>query len=244
MTQLSVIVPTYNEAANVGPLVDALTAALKNVDHEILIVDDDSPDHTWQQAAEIARSNPRVRFIRRTSNPGLAASVIDGFNQAHGEVLACMDGDLQHDPEILVPMLEQLGKGALLAVASRYVAQGSTGVWNPFRKLESFVATKLAQCLVGVTLHDPMSGFFMLRRADFLTVKDRLRAQGFKILLEIVANLEASNVAEIPLRFRPRVAGSSKLTGRVAMSYITQLIRLSRTTRMPRSTKLRVAGPQ
>jgi dolichol-phosphate mannosyltransferase len=243
MTQLSVIVPTYNEAANVELLVTALADALKNVDYEILIVDDDSPDLTWQRASEIAQSNSRLRVIRRTTSPGLAASVIDGFNQAQGTAVACMDGDLQHDPETLVPMLAQLEKGSSLVVASRYVRNGSTDTWNPLRKLESFIATKLAQYLVGVKLHDPMSGFFMMRRADFLTVRDRLRAQGFKVLLEIVANLETGSVAEVPLRFRPRVAGVSKLTGRVAISYVAQLLRLSRTSRMPQTAKLGVAAP-
>jgi dolichol-phosphate mannosyltransferase len=228
MTQLSVIVPTYNESANIEPLVKKLAAALKNIDHEIIIVDDDSPDQTWWHAQEISKTNSRVRVIRRVNNPGLAASVLEGFEHANGHVLACMDGDLQHDPDVLPTMLTELDREFSLIVASRYVQQGSVGDWSSIRKLQSSIASKLAKALLHVTLHDPMSGFFMMRRLDFLDVRQRLRAQGFKILLEIVARLETGAIAEVPYRFRPRIAGDSKLSSRVAFSYLAQLVRLRR----------------
>ena len=242
MTELSVIVPTYNEADNIEPLVRTLTSVLGELDYEIIIVDDDSPDQTWRRAAEVAKIHSRVRVIRRTQGRGLAASVIEGFNQATGTFLACMDGDLQHDPKILLSMLEQLRQGASMAVASRYVAAGDTGPWSVGRKFKSRVATKLAQWLVGVNLYDPMSGFFMLRRADFLSVRDQLHAQGFKVLLEIVANLETKTVVEVPFTFRPRLAGTSKLSRRVMFAYLAQLLRLSKAARMPRFVKFGMVG--
>src|SRR5215472_4319231 len=242
MSELSIIVPTYNEAANVKPLVGALTTVLGTLDYEIFIVDDDSPDQTWRVAVEMAPSHPQLRIIRRTEGRGLAASVIEGFHHASGKFIACMDGDLQHDPEVLLTMLQGLRHGAAVVVASRYVASGATGSWSEGRKFESRIATKLAQWLVGVNLQDPMSGFFMMRRADFLLIKDRLQAQGFKVLLEIMANLESKAVVEVPYTFRPRTAGSSKLSQRVMLAYLVQLLRLSKAARMPRFVKFGLVG--
>src|SRR6266852_890289 len=103
--KISVISPTYNEAENIGPFVEAVSRALAGLDYEILIVDDDSPDLTWRAAKEIGKQNPNVRVIRRTRNRGLGRAVVDGFSQARAEVLACLDADLQHDPSILPQML-------------------------------------------------------------------------------------------------------------------------------------------
>ena len=98
LMRLSVISPTLNEAECVPRLVEELERALGNISYEILIVDDNSPDGTWAIAQNISLTNPRVRFLRRMQNPGLGAAVIDGFSAAEGDVLACIDADLQHDP--------------------------------------------------------------------------------------------------------------------------------------------------
>jgi len=243
MPQLSVIVPTYNESDNIEPLLRALAVALRNINHEIIIVDDNSPDHTWERAAELAKSNPCVHVIRRITTPGLAASVIEGFNQAKGDVLACMDGDLQHDPETLIPMLKQIEVGGCaLVVASRYVSSGTTGAWSPVRRLESRIATNLAQWLLGIGLRDPMSGFFMVRRCAYLRISERLHAQGFKILLEIVAALEDRSVAEVPYHFRERITGHSKLSSKVMIAFLAQLLRLSARAPFPRILKFGIVG--
>src|ERR1035437_3110966 len=105
--KLSVISPTLNEAGNVSRLVEELERALIGIDYEILIVDDNSPDLTWSVAQEISLTNPRVRTLRRMKNPGLGVAVIDGFSAAKGDMLACIDADLQHDPSILPRMLEE-----------------------------------------------------------------------------------------------------------------------------------------
>src|SRR6266852_3977947 len=128
---MSVISPTYNESENVGALIDALGQVLKGVDYEIIISDDDSPDLTWARVQEIGRRNARVRALRRTSNRGLSASVIDGFSCATGEVIACIDADLQHDPRILPSMLEELERGANLVVGSRYMPGGELVALEP-----------------------------------------------------------------------------------------------------------------
>src|ERR1700687_2174629 len=110
--KLSVISPTYNESENVGLLIAALEQTLQGMDYEIVISDDDSPDLTWAHVEEIAKRNPRVRALRRTSNHGLGASVVDGFSLARGEVMACIDADLEHAPGLLPKMLGGVYQGA------------------------------------------------------------------------------------------------------------------------------------
>ena len=224
--RLSVIAPTLNEAENLPRLVEEICLALGDSDYEILIVDDDSADLTWSVAQKISLTNPRVRALRRMQNPGLGLAVIDGFSAARGDVLACIDADLQHDPSILPRMLDELQKGAGVAVGSRHVDGGSTGEWNWFRRMESWIATKTAQFLLGITLKDPMSGYFLIWSKDFAKVKEQLNGKGFKILLEILAKLHASQIKEVPYTFRPRTLGESKLSNRVILLYVQQLWRL------------------
>jgi len=224
--KLSVISPTLNEAGNVHRLVEELERALVGIDYEILIVDDNSPDLTWSVAQQISLTHPRVRTLRRMENPGLSEAVIAGFASADGDVVACIDADLQHDPAILARMLHELQQGADVVVGSRHVDGGSTGEWGRLRRLESWVATRTAQSLLGFRLKDPMSGYFLIWRKDFAEVKSQLNGRGFKILLEILAKLRASKIKEVPYTFRPRTRGQSKLSSRVIFEYLHQLWRL------------------
>ena len=230
--KLSLIAPTFNEAENVGRLFAEVDRRLREVDYEIIISDDNSPDRTWEVAERMAATNPRVRVLRRASDPGLTRSVIDGFTLASGEIVACMDADLQHDPVILPQMLQVIAQGqADIAIGSRYVEGGSTGTWKIVRRVPSWAATKMAQVVLGVEIYDPLSGYFMLRRDRFLQIRERLRGSGFKVLLEIVANSGNCRIQEIPYTFRPRLAGKSKLTRRVVMAYLVQLWELWRAKR-------------
>jgi dolichol-phosphate mannosyltransferase len=226
--RLSIVSPTYNEADNLEPLVQEIATALAGSDYEIVVVDDDSPDLTWKRAEELGRCFPQVRSLRRTQNRGLSSAVIEGFNVARGEMVACIDADLQHDPVILPSMLHELDQGADLVVGSRYMEGGGIGEWSWQRWISSWVATKLARVLLHVNLKDPMSGFFLMRRSDFLKVRDRLDAQGFKILLEIVARLQPKRIVEVPYTFRNRRVGKSKLSRTVVLQYLQQLWKLSR----------------
>jgi dolichol-phosphate mannosyltransferase len=230
--RLSVISPTFNEAENVPRLVSEISKSMDGIEYEILIVDDNSPDLTWSVAEELSLENPRVRVLRRKQNPGLGAAVIDGFNAATGDVVACIDADLQHDPSILPRMVEELASGSDVVVGSRYVDGGGTGNWNLLRRLESLFATKLAQLFLGIQLKDPMSGYFVMRREDFSAIQKELNAKGFKILLEIIAKLQPGRVREVPYTFRTRTAGKSKLSGEVVFQYLEQLGRLSWIGRM------------
>jgi dolichol-phosphate mannosyltransferase len=138
---------------------------------------------------------------------------------------------LQHDPAILPAMLDSLQSGADVVVGSRHVAGGSTGNWNRWRRLESWLATKTAQYLLGVPLKDPLSGYFLVRREDFAKVKEQLNGNGFKILLELLAKLQTSGVTEVPYTFQSRTHGASKLSNRVIFLYVQQLWRLCSASR-------------
>lgn len=244
--ELTVVVPTYNEADNIAPLIANLEQSLGDLDYEILISDDNSPDHTWERVQEIGKRNPRVRLMRRTGARGLSAAVIDGFSHARGKAVACMDGDLQHDPRSLPRMLKALDDGAEIVVGSRYVPGGGTSNWNCWRWCISWTATKMAEVSIGVRIRDPMSGFFMLRQSDFLRVRSSLNCQGFKILLEIVARLKPVFMTEVPYVFGPRLAGRSKLSSRVMFAYVCQLWRLAvlnrRVTAKPAAQESQVAA--
>jgi dolichol-phosphate mannosyltransferase len=224
--KLSVISPTLNEAQNIPALIEQLQRALGDTDYEILIVDDNSPDLTWSVAEQISLTNPRVRALRRMKNPGLGMAVVDGFSAAEGEILACIDADLQHDPSILPGMIEELQSSADVVVGSRHVKGGGFGKWSPWRRFESWCANKVAQILLGFEVKDLMSGYFLLWRRDFLRVQDQLHESGFKILLEILAKLRSPRIKEVPYTFRPRAVGQSKLSGKIVFLYFRQLWRL------------------
>jgi dolichol-phosphate mannosyltransferase len=229
--KVTIVSPTYNEAENVPRLVHDVGTALSGIDYELLIVDDDSPDRTWAVAQQLAAHNPRVRVLRRTTDRGLSPAVIEGFSSSCSDYLGVIDADHQHDPAILPQMIAALDAGAEIAVGSRYVEGGGTGTWNAVRRFQSWLATKLARTFLGVELADPMSGDFILSRADFNRIHGQLDSSGFKILLEIIARLAPSRLEEVPYTFRTRVAGQSKLSSKVALQYLGQLWKLSSVSR-------------
>lgn len=212
--ELTVVVPCYNERANVAPLIRKLDAALAGIAWEAVYVDDNSPDGTTAEVRRIAQTDLRVRCIRRIGRRGLASAVIEGALSSSAPFIAVMDGDLQHDETRLPDMLASLRGGACdLAVGSRHVEGGdSAGLSSRFRHSLSGLGIRLAQAFLPVSLSDPMSGFFMLPRPLFEQLAPRLTGQGFKILLDLVMSAPAPlRVAEIPCRFHPRLAGESKL---------------------------------
>ncbi len=211
--ELSVIVPCYNERANVRPLAGRLEAALAGIAWEAVFVDDDSPDGTAAEARALAAADPRIRCIRRIGRRGLSSAVVEGALSSSAEFVAVIDGDLQHDETRLPALLAAVRAGADLAVGSRLVPGGdSAGLSGAWRRAVSTSGTRLAQRALPVRLADPMSGYFLLRRALFERLAPRLTAQGFKVLLDLVLSAPAPlRVVEVPCTFHPRVAGRSKL---------------------------------
>jgi dolichol-phosphate mannosyltransferase len=224
--ELSVVVPTFKERANVPLLVEKLARTLTGVDWEVIFVDDNSPDGTAAAARAIGATDGRVRCIRRIGRRGLAGACIEGMLASQARFVAVMDADLQHDERLLTGMLEKLRGDTDLAVASRYVAGGSAaGLSSAGREHASRLSTVLAQRLLGVSLSDPMSGFFMIRRERFEELAPQLTTQGFKILLDIAATARGSlRIAELPFVFGERQHGESKLDTRVALDFIALII--------------------
>jgi dolichol-phosphate mannosyltransferase len=220
---VSVIVPTYNERDNIVPLLDQVRAVLAGRAFEVLVVDDDSPDATWQVAEAYGGAHPEVSVLRRQGKRGLSAAIVEGFDRARGAVLAVMDADLSHDPALLPALVDAVEGGADIAVGSRRIPGGGADVWPWHRRLGSEVATGLARRGLGVRLADPMSGYFALRRGVFDAVRHRIAPRGYKILLEIVARADPRAIVELPYVFRDRRQGVSKMTVRVALAYLASL---------------------
>ena len=224
--ELTVVVPCFNERANVAPMVARLEAALRGIAWEVVFVDDDSPDGTAEEARRIGQDDARVRCIRRVGRRGLASAVIEGALSSSAAVIAVIDGDLQHDETRLPDMLRAVREGADLVVGSRHIEGGdAAGLASGWRQALSETGIRIAQHFAPVRLSDPMSGFFMLPRPLFNALAPRLTGQGFKILLDIA--LSASRplrVVEVPYRFSPRVAGRSKLDIQVLVQFAGLLL--------------------
>jgi dolichol-phosphate mannosyltransferase len=220
--ELSVVVPTFKERDNVPLLVEKLARTLDGVDWEVMFVDDNSPDGTAAVARQLGESDSRVRCIRRIGRRGLAGACIEGMLASQARFVAVMDADLQHDETLLVGMLAKLrGDQFDIAVASRFADGGSAaGLSSGSREQASRVSNAMARRLLGVTLSDPMSGFFMIRRDRFEALAPQLSSQGFKILLDIVATARGTlRIAELPFVFAQRQHGESKLDTRVALDF-------------------------
>jgi dolichol-phosphate mannosyltransferase len=224
--ELSVIVPAYHERANVPVLVDLLRHALAGVDWEVIVVDDDSGDGTAAAVRAIGEHDARVRCIRRIGRRGLSGACLEGMLASQARYVAVMDADLQHDEALLPAMLATLRQGDNdLVVASRHVDGGSDDAFSVLRSRISRGANFLARRLLKVELTDPMSGFFMVRRAVVEEIAPDLSSQGFKILLDIVATKNGTlRFAELPYVFRARQHGESKLDAGVALDFIALLV--------------------
>ncbi len=224
---LSLVLPTYNEAENLEPLFQKLQTVLGMGD-EVIVVDDDSPDRTWEKAQMLTARFPWVRVLRRVGRRGLSSAVVEGFAMAKGDVLAVMDADLQHDPSVLRLLADAAAKTHGIAIGSRYVEGGGVSKeWASFRKFLSRFATLLTSLVCSVPARDPMSGYFAVDADVYRAVESRVHADGFKVLLEILAAVPRTTpVTELPFQFGVRQHGHSKLTFKVQLQFATQLLRL------------------
>ena len=223
--ELSIVVPTYNERANIPILVERLAHVLAGCDWEVLFVDDNSPDGTAAVARALGETDGRVRCMRRIGRRGLAGACLEGMLGSQARYLAVMDADLQHDEGLLAAMLEHLrGGNCDLVVASRYLGGGSAAGLSKQRARASRFANMLVHRLLGIDLTDPMSGHFMIRRDAFEPLAPAISSQGFKILLDILATKPGSlRVVELPSSFHQRRHGESKLDSKVALDFAALL---------------------
>ena len=224
--QLSVVIPTKNEAGNVEPLLKRLGVALAGIEWEAIFVDDNSDDGTPELLTKLAQADRRVRLIRRIGRRGLSSAVVEGALASTTPIVAVIDADLQHDETILPALYRAVANGDHeLAIGTRYAANGSTGQWAEDRLKISRFATALASPIMKTRLSDPMSGFFAVRRDVLLEAAPRLSTVGYKILLDLVASHSRSlKVAEVGYTFGTRQHGESKLDEMVALEYIELLL--------------------
>ncbi|USR90875.1 glycosyltransferase family 2 protein [Phormidium yuhuli AB48] len=228
--QFSLVIPTYNERHNLRSLIERLSQLLDRLlghDYELIIVDDDSPDRTWELAQDLADSYPQVRALRRQGERGLSTAVICGWQRARGQILGVIDADLQHPPEVLEQLWQQIERGADLALASRHVDGGGVSDWSLRRRLLSRGAQLLGLVLLpGVVgrVSDPMSGFFLVRRA---AISERfLDPVGYKILIEVLGRGDISWIGEVGYVFQEREQGESKVTWKQYWEYLQHLWKL------------------
>jgi dolichol-phosphate mannosyltransferase len=229
-TLFSLIVPTYNEKKNLKQLVQQLCYLLDEAisgAYELIIVDDNSPDGTWELALELMAQYPQLRVMRRVEEKGLSTAVIRGWQVAKGEVLGVIDGDLQHPPEILLQMWAEIVGGADLAIASRHVEGGGVSQWSIMRRFLSRGAQLLGLVIcpeVVGRVSDPMTGYFLVRRT---CIADKImNPLGYKILIEVLGRGKIRWIAEVGYVFQERQHGESKVTRKQYLEYIQHLLRL------------------
>ncbi len=225
---LALTIPTLREAKNLPGLLRHIRSVLDpvGISYEIIVVDDDSRDGTEEIVTAIGQEDSRVRLLVRKGERGLSGAVLYGWRHTDAAILGVMDADLQHPPELLPALVAAILEGNDLAIGSRYTAGGQVGKWNPIRKWLSTAAVWATWPIQrsGVRAHDPMTGYFMLRRA----VIDGIEFQptGFKLLLEILVRGRLRKVKEVPLAFGSRAEGASKANFKVGWDYAKLLLRL------------------
>jgi dolichol-phosphate mannosyltransferase len=224
--ELAVIVPTLNERDNIQPLLGRLGDVLAGIDWEAVFVDDESQDGTAELLLRLQDTMPRVRVIRRFGRRGLSSACVEGMLATAAPFMAVIDADLQHAETVLPRMLATLRQDELdIVVGTRFAAGGGVGTFSRPRLLLSRFGRLLSRMVSRADLSDPMSGFFVLRRAFFDETVRRLSGQGFKILLDLLASSPRPvRLAEMPYQFRPRHSGESKLDATVVLEYVVLLI--------------------
>ncbi len=223
---LAIVLPTFNESGNVGPIVDRLENALKGIRYEVIFVDDDSPDGTADVVRRLGEQHDNVRVLQRIGRRGLASACIEGILGAAAPYVAVMDADMQHDETILPEMLRRIrGENLDLVVGSRNIEGGSMGEFTKWRVKLSQLGKRLSMMGAEHELSDPMSGFFVVRVSTFEQFAHRLSGIGFKILLDIVLSAGPGlRIGEVPYRFRQREHGESKLDMLVGLEYFELLV--------------------
>lgn len=226
--KLAIVIPTLCEAENIGELLSRLVRSLDAlaIPYECLVVDDDSQDGIETLVRDLSRRDPRIRLLIRKNVRGLAGAILDGWRNTDAEILGVIDADLQHPPELLPPLWQAVQAGADVVVASRWARQGGWSNGSRSRHLISLLAVWMTWPLqkAAIRIADPMSGFFLVRRACIQNIQ--FETQGFKLLLEILVRGKIRSAKEIPFIFGRRRAGKSKASLQVAMAYLRLLARL------------------
>lgn len=228
--QLSLIIPTYQEAQNIKKIISQITSLLNQVmpnAYELIVVDDNSPDQTWKLAQALMVDYPHLKVMRRVEERGLSTAVIRGWQMSRGEVLGVMDADFQHSPDTLLKLWSEIKRGADLAIASRHLEGGGIKDWSLLRQFLSHGAKIIGLILLPDVLSrvsDPMSGYFLIRRSCLVGCP--MSPLGYKILIEVLARGKILKIAELGYVFQERREGKSKVTAKHYLDYLQHLVRL------------------
>ncbi|PKL69639.1 MAG: glycosyltransferase family 2 protein [Methanomicrobiales archaeon HGW-Methanomicrobiales-1] len=223
MYDLTVIIPTFKEEANIRNIITEVDAVFKrnNLKGEILVVDDNSPDGTITIANEIKKTKPNVNSIVRLADHGLSQSVAEGFDKASSDILVVIDADLSHPPALIPAMYHEIKEGYDVVIGSRYMDGGGIKKWPLKRRVISLGATFLGRLLFP-DVSDPVSGFFAIKKS--VVANASLKPRGYKILLEVLGKGTWEKDKEIPFEFVDREIGSSKLKIKTIVEYAQQVI--------------------
>ncbi len=235
MKKAIIILPTYNERRNISQTIDKLLSNFeKIIDYEmhILVVDDNSPDLTWQVVQHYVNKFNNVHLLRRSGKNGLGTAYIAGFYQAiekyNADVVFQMDADMSHNPDDVPRFIAAL-KDADVVIGSRYIPGGSNPAMTPWRKFVSKGGNLLATKGLGVKLNDCTSGFRAIKTEQLKQLKfEKFNAKGYVFLVELLFNLykKGANIKEIPIRFDERLSGSSKLGKKDMFEYAKTIFHL------------------
>lgn len=229
MPLFSLVVPTLNERENIGDFLAAVRHTLDRAipnQYEVIVVDDDSPDRTWELAASLMDGFPELRVVRRQNESGLAVAVMRGWQVARGALLGTINADFQHPPDVLGRLLERT-QGVDLVVATRHGDGGGLGDWGMYRRLTSWGAAWIGRLLlpqVCARVSDPLSGCYVVRREAIQGVT--LQPLGYKSLMEILVRGNIRGVHECGYEMRKRIRGQSKVHALHPLQYIRHVFRL------------------
>ncbi len=229
MTDCMIVVPTYNEARNIGRLIPRL---LEYPRVRVLVIDDNSPDGTGDIVAAFALREPRVALQRRPGKLGLGSAYIAGFRRAlaeGAEFIFAMDADFSHNPHYLPTLLAMAETGADLVIGSRYIPGGGTSHWSFWRQLVSRGGNLYARMLLGLPVADVTGGFRCYRRRVLEALDlDRLRSHGYAFQIELLYRVYQAgySIVETPIIFPDRQVGSSKMSRRIMAEALINVWRL------------------
>jgi len=233
LTEISIILPTYNESKNIGGILEHIQNLIpKDLRSETIVVDDNSPDNTAKIAEDYFNSikektSHTINVVKRKAKNGLSSAILNGIQQATGNTIIVMDSDFSHPPQIIPKLIDTLKQTRCdIVIASRYVKGGSIQGWPYKRKIMSKVATIIAKKGLGVRTKDPMSGFFAFNKNILKGIN--FEAIGYKMLLEILVKTRGVKIQEIPYAFTDRKEGESKLGISTIFDYCKSVLKLYR----------------
>lgn len=226
---LSLVIPTYNERDNIEETLRATVESLEGkLPYEVIVVDDDSPDGTWEIVKRFAAVSPGVRLVRRTGGTrDQAHAIVEGFRVARGAILGKMDADGSHDPRALAALVAKIDAGFEVVIGSRYADGGTISSWPLPRRMLSTVGTAIVRALMKMDVDDPLSGFWVIRREVFERAAKHRFTDGFKVLLQLCVRGQARQIAEVPIEFRDRTRGKTKLRPAVLLKSLNSLVSLA-----------------